>query len=145
MKTIHRPLIRVLHLAVTLLFSTALNAAPPVRDKILDDVQLVRNDEQLTLKVAFSMPMRYRSHFPQDRGDELRIQLHPVRIPASDLNAVPRREGVVPLYADSAAIDEVIYEGDIEGGPYLTVRFTRPVSYRIIPGSDYRSINIVIQ
>jgi hypothetical protein len=145
MNTTNHTLISILYLTVMLLFSATANAAPPVRDKILDDVQLVRNDEQLTLQVRFSLPMRYRSHFPQDRGNELRIQLHPIRIPASDLNAVPRREGVVPLYADSAAIDEVIYEGDIEGGPYLTVRFTRPVGYQIIPGSDYRSINIIIQ
>jgi len=145
MKTIHTSFINTLCLTGILLLAATVNAAPPVRDKILDDVQLVRNDDQLTLKVAFTLPMRYRSHFPQDGGDELRIQLHPIRIPASDLDAIARREGVVPLYADSAAIDEVIYEGDIEGGPYLTVRFTRPVAYQIIPGSDYRSINIIIQ
>ena len=65
--------------------------------------------------------------------------------PTSDLDAVPRRESVIPEYAGAASVDEVIYEGDIEGGPYLTVLFRRPVRYHVIPGSDYRSVRIIVQ
>ena len=56
-----------------------------------------------------------------------------------------RREAVIPQYADVASVDEVIYEGDIAGGPYLTVRFTQPVRYQVIPGSDYRSMRVIVQ
>jgi hypothetical protein len=119
--------------------------APPVRDKVLQDVNVVRDDGNVYLEVLFSFPLRYRSHFPADRGDELRVRLQLVRVPVSDLDAVPRRESVVPHDADAVAVDEVMYEGDIEGGPYLTVRFTRPVSYQVIPGSDYRSIRVILQ
>lgn len=130
---------------VCLLAATWSYTAPPVRDKVLQEVDLVQHDGEIVIEVLFSFPMRYRSHFPADKGDELRIRMFPVRVPSSDLDAVPRRESVIPEYAGAAAVDEVIYEGDIEGGPYLTIRFWRPVSYQVIPGSDYRSIRVIVQ
>jgi hypothetical protein len=120
-------------------------SASPVRDKVLEDVQVIKNNGNLIIEVHFSFPLRYMSHFPQDSGDELRIQLKAVRVPASDADALFKREGVVPRYADTVAVDQVIYEGDIEGGPYLTVQFTREASYQVVPGSDFRSINIVVE
>ena len=129
----------------SLLLATWSYTAPPVRDKVLEEVGLVQSDGGVFIEVLFSFPMRYRSHFPADRGDELRIRMLPVRVPSSDLDAVPRRESVIPEYAGVASVDEVIYEGDIEGGPYLTIRFMRPVSYQVIPGSDYRSVRVIVQ
>lgn len=120
-------------------------SAPPVRDKILDDVVLTFSDESTVLEVSLTFPLRYQSHFPQTEGTELRIRLKPVRVPSSDLDAVFRREAVTPRYGENAAVDEVIYEGDVAGGPYLTVRFTRIMHYEVIPAPDYRSINIVLQ
>jgi len=121
------------------------HSAPPVRDKVLEEVQVLKNDGQSVIEVQFSFPLRYRSHFPQQSGEELRIRLSPVRIPSSDLNAAFEREGVVPRHAEDVALDEVIYEGDSEGGPYLILNFTRPVSYEVIPGSDFRSMSIVVR
>jgi hypothetical protein len=144
--------VRVLKLVVPIIMLTGmvmfvmarLHSAPPVRDKVLDEVEIVDTDGEVSVEVRFSFPLRYRSHFPPDDGEELRVRLRPVRVPVSDVNAVPRRESVIPPYGDAAAVDEVIYEGDIEGGPYLTIRFTRSVHYRVIPGSDYRSIRVIV-
>ena len=130
---------------ISLLLTSWSYTAAPVRDKVLDDIDVVQSDGNVFIQVLFSFPLRYRSHFPAKRGEELRIRLQPVRVPLSDLGAVPRRESVIPQYADAVSVDEVIYEGDIEGGPYLTIRFTRPVSYQVIPGSDYRSMRVIVQ
>lgn len=135
----------ILFVALVLFVATENHSAPPVRDKVLEEVQVLENDGQPIIDVQFSFPLRYRSHFPQQSGEELRIRLFPVRIPSSDLNAAYKREGVVPRHAEEVAIDEVIYEGDSEGGPYLLLNFTRPVSYEVIPGSDYRSMSIVVR
>ena len=120
-------------------------SGPPARDKIIDSALLNVANGHVILEVELTFPFRYQSHFPPETGNELRIRISPVRVPASDLDAVFRREGLVPPDADTAAIDEVIYEGDAVGGPYLTVRFTQPVRYQVIPGGDYRSLSIVIQ
>jgi len=135
----------ILFAALVVFIVSENHSAPPVRDKVLEEVQVLKNDGQSIIEVQFSFPLRYKSHFPQQSGQELRIRLFPVRIPSSDLNAAFKREGVVPRHAEEVAIDEVIYEGDSEGGPYLLLNFTRPVSYEVIPGSDYRSMSIVVR
>jgi len=135
----------ILFAALVLFIAAENHSAPPVRDKVLEEVEVLKNDGQSVIEVQFSFPLRYRSHFPQQSGEELRIRLFPVRIPSSDLNAAFQREGVVPRHAEHVALDEVIYEGDSEGGPYLILNFTRPVSYEVIPGSDFRSMSIVVR
>ena len=134
----------ILFAALVLFIVSANHSAPPVRDKVLEEVQIVQKDGNVIIEVQFSFPLRYLSHFPQEKGESLRIRLRPVRVPSSDANAVFRREGVVPQYADTVAIDEVIYEGDVPGGPFLTFNFTRPASYQVIPGPDYRSVSVVM-
>lgn len=118
--------------------------AEPARDKIIDSALLRVEGGNTLLEVQLTFPFRYLSHFPQETGEELRIRIQPVRVPSSDLNAAFLREGTVPPDADIAAIDEVIYEGDSTNGPWLTIRFTQPVRYQVIPGSDYRSVSVVI-
>ena len=127
------------------LAAPAYGLAQTVRDKVLEEVSVTADRGEMLVSIRFSFPLRYLEHFPQHMGAELRIRLHPVRVPVSDLHAAHKREAVVPRYAESAAVDEVIYEGDIEGGPYLTVRFVRPVAYQVIPGSDYRSMNVTVR
>jgi len=135
----------LLFTALVLFIVSENHSAPPVRDKVLEEVEVLENEGQPVIEVKFSFPLRYKSHFPQQSGEELRIRLFPVRIPSSDLNAAFQREGVVPRDAEHVALDEVIYEGDSEGGPYLILNFTRPVSYEVIPGSDFRSMSIVVR
>jgi hypothetical protein len=127
-----------------LLISPHMYSASPARDGVLKEVEVGRNDGNLFVEVQFSFPLRYLSHFPEHRGEELRIRLQPVRVPPSEAGAALRREGLVPRYADVVALDEVVYEGDIEGGPYLTLRFNNTASYEVIPGPDYRSVRIMV-
>jgi hypothetical protein len=118
--------------------------AEPARDRVIASALLKIEGQNTLLEVHLTFPFRYLSHFPQETGEELRIRIQPVSVPSSDLNAAFRREGIAPPDADIAAIDEVIYEGDSAGGPWITVRFNQPVRYRVIPGSDYRSVTIAI-
>lgn len=117
----------------------------PARDKIIDSALIKTDSGHVAIEVALTYPFRYLSHFPQETGTELRIRIVPVRVPSSDRDAVFKNEGLVPPDAEVAAVDQVLYEGDTPNGPYVTIRFTRPVRYQVIPGSDYRSVNIIIQ
>jgi len=142
---------RTSHRLILLLATLILLAAgwavsgPPARDRVIEDTQIDVVANNVVLEVKLTFPFRYQSHFPLETGKELRIRIAPVRVPSADLSAIFQREGVVPPDAETAAIDEVIYEGDAPDGPYLTIRFTRPVHYTVIPSHDYRHLNIVIQ
>lgn len=119
-------------------------SAEPARERILERVDVHSLEGGTRLEIGLSYPFRYLSHFPQDSGCELRIQVRPVRVSSADAGAVGQREALRPPGAAQAAIDEVVYEGDAIEGPRVTVHFTAPVSYRVIPGNDYRHITVEI-
>lgn len=126
-----------------LLLSQGLQAQP-VRDKILGDVDITRGPEGISIQVMFNFPVRYIKHFPQKTGDELRIKLRPIAISPIDREALFKRESVSPPRDNPAALSAVTYEGDIEGGPFLTLIFQRSVHFTVNQGADFRSMAIVI-
>lgn len=130
--------------AVLLMLICSTTNGQPVRDKILEDVSIEQVDGHYLVDVKFSFRFRYQSHFPTDSGSELRIRLQPVRVATADVDAIFKRESVVPHHADVVALDEVTYEGDIESGTQLTLTFTKNVSYEVIPDPDYTHIRILI-
>ena len=131
-------------LAGLLIFSLNVQAQP-VRDRILDDVHVMDKNGCIIIQVAFTFPVRYVRHFPFDKGDELQIQIEPINIGPLEQEVLSDRESFTPPHHKKVPLDDVIYEGDIEGGPYLTLLFTREVSYEVGQGQDFRSILVSIQ
>jgi hypothetical protein len=125
------------------LFSSDLQAQP-VREKILGDVAVMEEEDYAVVQVGFNFPIRYTRHFPADSGDELRIRLEPIAISRDDREALFKREGIHPPLGDVTSILEILYEGDIIGGFYLTVRFDRPTEFLVGQGADFRSLIIVV-
>ncbi len=119
-------------------------ASQPVRDRILDDVSVTPTDGHYAIKVSFTTPVRYQTHFPAHTGDDLSIQLQPIGVPFSELDAVIKRESVRPPHSGAIGLMEVIYEGDIEGGPFLTLHFDHAVTFEVIQEPDFRSLTVLV-
>lgn len=134
---------RYLLVLVLFLFQSGA-CAQPVRGRILEDVVISHDGGHHIIEIHLPFRFRYLSHFPAKSGDELRIRLQPVNVSADDAKAVFKRESVVPKYASVVALDEVVYEGDVESGAQLTLFFTRMVSYEVVPDPDYTHIRIVV-
>lgn len=134
----------ILTILALLLFSAATAAGQPVRDRLLDDVTINKGSEYAAIKIDLSFPVRYVRHFPLDVGSEVRIQLEPLAISPQDRDALLGREAVTPREGNPASAAEVLYEGDVAGGPYLSVIFSQRVNYRVVQGSDYRSILVLV-
>lgn len=132
-----------LGICALLLVSTLL-MSQPVRDRILNEVLVSQEEETVRIQVFFTDVFRYVTHFPHETGDQLRIRIEPVAVSISDRSAVFQREAVRPPGRDDAKLIEVLYEGDIPGGPFLTLFFTSPVNYEVVPGADFRSITVVV-
>jgi len=118
--------------------------AEPAGDRILDDVRISERGECAVIRVSFHFPVRYQRHFPEKSGEELRVKLLPIAINPDDLEALFRRESFRPPGSEIAPLSEVVYEGDISGGPFLTLRFRHPVQFRVGQGDDYRSLRIAV-
>ena len=61
------------------------------------------------------------------------------------MDALFKREAVVPPRNDYAGLVEVVFEGDIATGPYLTLLFAYRVHFEVKQGSDFRSLAIAVQ
>lgn len=132
--------------ALMLHLSPAANAQPATAT-ILDQVALIEQPGCLLINVQFALPVRYAWHFPYSFGEELRIRIDPIAANPADRAALSQREATVPRMTRGATLlgvelMEITYEGDIAGGPYLTLLFRNAVAFKVAQGKDFRSLVI---
>lgn len=144
MNALHPVILRIGIAALFLLNMSAALAQPP-RNKILDRIHIGLAPGCVLIDVSLSYPFRYRSHFPYAFGDELRVKIEPIAVSHVDRSAFHHREGFTPKLPKGALqlgveLLEVVYEGDIPDGPYITLFFRHPVSFQVAQGSDFRSV-----
>ncbi len=131
-------------LAGTTLFALQPALAQPVVDQALSDAQIAVEKGCAILKVTFNIRIRYASHFPLDRGDELRIIVNPIdRNQAAALLALRREAATVPNGKQNG-IKAIDLETDSPTGPVLRILFDRPMAYQVAPNSDTQSIVVAI-
>ena len=130
-------------LAGATLFALRSASAQPVVDQALSDAQIAVEQGCTILKVTFNIRIRYASHFPLDRGDELRITVNPVdRNQAAALLTLRREAATVPD-GKRNGIKAIDLENN-PTGPVLRILFDRPVAYQVAPNSDTQSIVVAI-
>jgi len=112
----------------------------PVRDRILDTIEVQHTGDGTVIHVTMTVPVRYIRHYPYESGNELRIKVLPFDVRSNDRDALHKRESLVPPDDDPPELMEVIYEGDMDGGPFLTLLFDHEVHYEAGQGRDSRSI-----
>ena len=94
---VHRRTSRRSLVAGATLFALRSASAQPVVDQALSDAQVAVEKGCTILKVTFNIRIRYASHFPLDRGDELRITVNPIdRNQAAALLTLRREAATVP-------------------------------------------------
>ncbi|WP_299203968.1 hypothetical protein [uncultured Amphritea sp.] len=128
-----------------LILPASLSQAQPIGENIMEGVELIRSkspcDPDLAI-IHMHYPVRYITHYPQEPSDELRIRIKHIQMAQIDQNASDLRESASP--EDHDLLDEVVYEGDFSGGPYLTLQYREVVRSEVIQGSDYRTIKVLI-
>ena len=125
-------------LAVLALFSGLQMMRSP--DRILNDILVEEEGGRLVLQVKFNIPIRYEAHMPQRRGSLVQIKVRPVSFSDTAKNEYLGSESILPGFMAKVPITDVAYEGDVPGGPILTLRFSQPVSYEIKENEDFSSI-----
>jgi hypothetical protein len=142
--TAHRRFLALL-LAGATLFALRSASAEPVVDRALSDAQVAVEKGCMILKVTFNIRIRYASHFPLDRGDELRITVNPIdRIQAAFLLTLKREAATVPDDGKRNGIKAIDLETQNPTGPVLRILFDHPVAYQVAPSSDTQSIVVAI-
>ncbi len=120
-------------------------AAQPVRNRILDGLSVRDEEPGWSVSIAFTNPVRYLRHAPNDRGRSVHIQLENIRVGPVDLVPSFGRESLQAPRGSSVPLVEVVYDGSGAEGPVLDLRFSRDVEFSIRQGEDFRSIRIELR
>lgn len=127
-------------LLLTILDGLASLSAQPIRGRVLSDLVITSQPDQVDVRIEFNFPVRYVRHFPASEGDELQIQLEPIAMNPSDRDSLVKREAISAEDGNLAGVSEVVFDGDAVIGLRVTVYFLHKQSYTVAQGSDYRSI-----
>ncbi|MGD8558865.1 MAG: hypothetical protein PVH04_04340 [Gammaproteobacteria bacterium] len=114
--------------------------------QVLKDIKIERRDENTThYSFDFGIPLNYVKHFPAKTGEILQIQMLMDEDQGREIHKEVRqgKELAAPDGFDQLLI-YVTYEEGVPGGPYLTLRFARPVSFDVQAGDSLTSLSIVV-
>lgn len=128
-----------LHLiALTLLLHAA-----PAAAQVLDSVELERAPDA-TIRVNFSIPVRYEKHFPQAEGETLLVYVRPLQLGEADRVGIRERKSIKGTPSSDIPLIDVTYEVNGTEGPRLVFKFVRPIAYGVRQGRDNRSIEVAL-
>jgi tetratricopeptide (TPR) repeat protein len=98
--------------------------------------------EAIEIRVSLNLPMRYLNHAPRGGGDFVEIQLRPVS--TREAKELQQRQSLPWKSSADVPLVDVVYEGNFPGTPTLALNFSRPVSFEVTGGRDFRSIIVSI-
>jgi len=113
--------------------------------KLVEDVVLVREAEQKFLQLAFSAPVRLVGNYPETQGDILQVKLRVIALGDFDENLSLLEPFVGVAEGKEIHMTQMYYEGNVPGGPFLVMKFDRPVKWEITEGDGLLGMNIVIR
>lgn len=113
--------------------------------KLVDDVVLVREAEQKFLQLAFSAPVRLVGKYPESQGEILQVKLRVIALGDFDENLSLLEPFVGIEEGKEIHMTQMYYEGDVPGGPFLVMKFDRPVQWEISEGDGLLGMNIIIR
>lgn len=113
--------------------------------KLIDDAVLVREPEQKFLQLEFSAPVRLVGNYPEETGDILQVKLRVIGLGRFDENFSVLDKFVGTEEGKEIFMTDMQYEGNVPGGPFLVMKFDRPVHWKIVEGDGLLAMNIVIK
>lgn len=110
--------------------------------QMVADVFVTTDRDEKVVDVGFNGPIRYLGHFPDSQGDIVQVKFRSIAYKGDKDNYSLidklRLQGV----GEKEYIEDIRYEGDVPGGPFLIVRFTRPMSFAVKEDDGLKSLHI---
>jgi hypothetical protein len=111
-------------------------------ETLVADVVLTKDKEAKNLQVDFASPVRHIGHFPEKQGDLLQIKLRAISFHEFNESYSLINTFLQSHEAKENQIADIRYEGNVPGGPFLTIKFSQPVSYQVNEGEGLKAMLI---
>lgn len=129
-------------LLLSLFLTTHASMAQQIATEVLDDVDIQRTSFNAVVKILFKQPLRYLSHSPSHKGETLIIRVNLVSSTGRFANSTLENESI-KVNSDTG-LNEIVFEPSDSASSTILLYFNDSISYDVIPGSDQRSLSIVI-
>ena len=113
-------------------------------DRILDDVIVEEEGGMYVLQVKTNLPLRYENHYPQGPSEFVQIKVRAVSLFGVDQNEYIGAESILPGFIEQVPVMDVAYEGNVPGGPFLSLRFKEPLRYEIKEAPELNGVLLFI-
>ncbi|MCI0507373.1 MAG: hypothetical protein L0Z73_14870 [Gammaproteobacteria bacterium] len=110
--------------------------------QLVSDFHITSDKEGNNLEFGFANPVRYLGHFPEDSSDVLQVKLRAIGFGDFAENFSLLDQFIPATETQEKFLEDVRYEGDVPGGPFIVVRFTKPMNYRVTESNGLKGLII---
>jgi hypothetical protein len=112
---------------------------------LIEDAVLIREDDNKSIQIDFSAPVRIVGVFPEKSGDIVQIKLRVIALGEFDENLSILEKFVGEEEGKEVHISHMRYEGDVPGGPFIVMKFNQQVQWKVTEGDSLLGMNIEIK
>ncbi|NOZ54720.1 MAG: hypothetical protein GXP08_16555 [Gammaproteobacteria bacterium] len=140
------PVLASLLLSAMCFFLVWLPQGAKAAPSVLQDIKITTKAGAIHVDFDLGVPLNYVKHFPQAVGEILQIQLSVTTELNREIHKEIRQGGdLAPPPGNEQLLIYVTYEEGVPGGPYLTLRFAKPVSFSVEAGDNPSKLTVVIR
>ena len=110
--------------------------------QLVSNFHITSDKDGHNLEFDFANPVRYLGHFPDDNSDIIQVKLRAIGFSEFRENISLLEQFVTPVDMQEKFLQDVRFEGNVPGGPFLVVRFSRPMSYRVTESNGLKGLII---
>lgn len=111
---------------------------------LVTDIVLVRAEGGKALDIKFSAPVRFIGSLPKAEGDIVQIRLRPIAVDDFSENVSLLEQYMSEEDGKELFLKEMRYEGNVPGGPFLVLLFSKPVKFTINETDALSGLSIVV-
>ena len=113
-----------------------------VPEQLVSNFHITSDKDGHNLEFDFANPVRYLGHFPDDNSEIIQVKLRAIGFGEFRENFSLLDQFVTPTDMQEKYLQDVRYEGDVPGGPFIVVRFSKPMTYRVTESNGLKGLII---
>lgn len=99
--------------------------------QLVSNFHITSDKDGNNLEFEFANPVRYLGHFPEGDSDILQVKLRAIGFSEFTENMSLMDQFLSPADSQESMLQDVRYEGNVPGGPFIVVKFKKTMAYRV--------------
>ena len=116
--------------------------AEQTSEQLVSNLHITSDREGHNLEFDFNNSVRYLGHFPEEASDIVQVKLRAIGFSEFRENVSLLDQFVQPGEIKEKFLQDVRYEGDVPGGPFLVVRFSKPMKFNVLESNGLKGLII---